>query len=357
MLMSTDKTPLVNKLILFVLVLILGCLIVLVVQQSSKPWNLPENTLDLANQTEDTSARLRTDPVSYLPVTNHATTKPKLASYTRPSPNRTSDRSATETSESLAPSTVSQFDDSAYAHGGVPAGALASSYGGATTGQAGISGRVWLTGLPPPEIPIHLEGTTCGGLHLQPLSTRHYVVTHDGGLANVFVYIKDGLQDRRFSVPTNQPVLDNKGCLFEPYVMGLQAKQRIMFHNSDPILHNIHASSRNNQEFNIALYQYQKGHVNDLNTISPSFFSKPEVFVRVKCDVHPWMFAYIGVVSHPFFAVTDSEGTFRFPPGLPEGKYMVAAVHPKAGESVQEITVAANEPRVLNFNLAVPSPQ
>src|SRR3989442_258156 len=97
--MSTDKTLLVNKLILIVLVLILGCLIILVVQQGSRPRNLPESPSDIASQTEETSARLRTEPVSYLPVTNRAIIKPKLGSNTRPSPNRTSDRSVTEASE------------------------------------------------------------------------------------------------------------------------------------------------------------------------------------------------------------------------------------------------------------------
>jgi len=351
--MSADKTPLVNKLILVVLVLILGCLIILVVQQSSKPWNQPASS-DTASKNEDSTTSVQTEPVSYLPVTNRTIPKPTFAGVTRPSANRTSYRPAAEAPEPLVLPTIG-LDNSAYGYPGLPAGALASSYGGATAGQAGISGRVWLSGVPPPEIPIRIEGTTCGGLHLQPLSTRHYVVTHDGGLANVFVYIKEGLENLKFPVPTNQPVLDNKGCLFEPYVMGLQAKQNMKFQNSDPILHNMHVTSRNNKEFNIGLSP--KGRVSDRNLVSPSFLSKPEVFVRVKCDVHPWMFAYIGVVSHPFFAVTDAEGTFRFPPGLPEGKYLVAAVHPKAGESVQEITVAANEPRVLNFSLAVPNPQ
>jgi len=349
--MSTDKTPLVNKLILIVLVLILGCLIILVVQQSSKPWNPSESTVSYM---ADSATPARTETVSYLPVTNRAITKPKLASNARPGPGRATDRPATERAEPLASIPVGQFDDSTYGYSGVPPGALAPSYGGATTSPAGISGRVWLTGVPPPEIPIHLEGTTCGSLHLQPFSTRHYVVTHDGGLANVFVYIKQGLENLTFPVPTNRPVLNNQGCLFEPYVMGLQTRQKFTIENSDLILHNIHATPKNNEEFNLAINQ--KGRASTRNVLAPSF-PKPEVFVRVKCDVHPWMFAYVGVVSHPFFAVTDAEGTFRFPPGLPEGKYLVAAVHPKAGESVQEITVAANEPKVLNFNLAVPSPQ
>jgi hypothetical protein len=132
--------------------------------------------------------------------------------------------------------------------------------------------------------------------------------------------------------------------------MGLQANQKLKVQNSDPILHNFHALFRNGKDFNAALQ------AKDFSSGIRFNFPSPEVFVRVKCDVHPWMFAYIGVVPHPFFAVTDAEGAFRFPPGLPEGKYRIAAVHPKAGESVQEITLAANEARVLNFNLAVPNP-
>src|SRR5439155_890181 len=105
---------------------------------------------------------------------------------------------------------------------------------------------------------------------------------------------------------------------------------------------------RVNSEFNFALAKDQ---------VSERSFSSPEVLVRLKCDIHPWMFAYIGVVAHPFFAVTDAEGAFRFPPGLPAGKYLIAAVHPKAGESVQEIIFGGNEPKVLDFTLTVPTAQ
>ena len=127
--------------------------------------------------------------------------------------------------------------------------------------------------------------------------------------------------------------------------MGLQAGQKITIGNSDAIMHNVHATTKINQPFNFTLVRregFEKS------------FSLSEILVRVNCDVHPWMFAYIAVLPHPFFAVTDSEGAFRFPPGLPPGKYLIAARHLKAGESVQEVIVREHEETVLNFVLAVP---
>ena len=174
-------------------------------------------------------------------------------------------------------------------------------------------------------------------------------MTEDGRLANVFVYVKEGLQSVKFPTPTNQPVLNNINCQFEPYVMGVQARQKFRIENSDPVLHNINASPKMNSGFNLALTRYQQ-------SAERSFFT-PEVLVRLKCDVHPWMFAYIGVLPHPFFAVTDDEGVFRFPPGLPPGRYLIAAVHLKAGESTQEITIGEHEAKVLRFDLAVPKAQ
>ena len=209
-------------------------------------------------------------------------------------------------------------------------------------------GEVWLTGKPPPETPIRFE-STCGSLHPEPTTTRHYLVTVDGRLANVFVYVKEGLQSVKFPVPTDQPVLNNIGCQFEPYVMGVQAGQKFKIENSDPVLHNVNASPKLNHGFNFALTR-------DQQSVERSF-SIPEVLVRLKCDVHPWMFAYIGVLPHPFFAVTDAEGTFRFPAVLPPGRYLIAAVHLKAGETTQEITIGEHETMVLRFDLAVPKSQ
>jgi hypothetical protein len=148
--------------------------------------------------------------------------------------------------------------------------------------------------------------------------------------------------------PIKKPVLDNVGCLFEPYVLGVVAGQEFEIRNSDSIMHNVHATGKLNKEFNFAMPH--KGQVNRKR------FNVPEVFVRVKCDVHPWMFAYIGVVENPFFAVTEKAGTFKIPGRLRAGKYTLVAAHPRAGEAAREIVVAEGQPLAVNFHLAVPVP-
>jgi len=183
-----------------------------------------------------------------------------------------------------------------------------------------ISGKVTLKGTPKPEVTIPLS-PECGKINPNPVSTRHYVVAKDGGLANVFVYIKDA---KKAAPAGEATVLDQVGCMYEPYVMGVVAGQKFKIRNSDPLMHNVHATPKNNtkEEFNFG--QVVKGQVNEKS------FSTPEVLVRMKCDVHAWMFAYVGVCDHPYFAVTDKDGNFKInTAGLPDGKYTVEAFHQK----------------------------
>jgi hypothetical protein len=204
---------------------------------------------------------------------------------------------------------------------------------------ADITGKVILKGTPKPEILIDLASSfdkICGAAHSKPLTTRHYLVSKDGGLADVLVYIKSGVSQKRFPAPAEKPSLDQVGCLFEPYVMGVMVNQKFRIRNLDPTLHNVHAQPRKgqNKEFNLA--QVGKGQVSERS------FPSPEVMVRFKCDVHPWMFAYVGVLDNPYFAVTDKDGTFKIS-GVPNGKYTLVAYHPKTHSAnpglTKEITV------------------
>jgi hypothetical protein len=136
--------------------------------------------------------------------------------------------------------------------------------------------------------------------------------------------------------------------MYEPYVMGVIVDQKFQVRNSDGLLHNVHATPRSNPEFNFG--QTLQGQVNERS------FHSPELFIRVKCDVHPWMFAYISVIPHPFFAVTDTNGFFRLPAGLPFGNYTVAAVHQKAGEIVRKISLQDEAPRLRYFEFTLSSP-
>lgn len=211
---------------------------------------------------------------------------------------------------------------------------------------AEVSGKVTLKGTPPPERKIEFD-ETCGKLHDKDVTTRHFVVGKENGLANVFVYIKSGLEGKTFSAPTEAPVLDQQGCQYEPYVMGVMTNQKFKIQNSDDFLHNVHAQPKvaGNKEFNIG--QPTKGSVKEAS------FPNREVLVKFKCDVHAWMFAYIGVVEHPFFAVTDKDGNFKLPANLPAGKYVLEAFHLKAGAVTQEIEVAEGAKKTADFTLEV----
>ena len=188
---------------------------------------------------------------------------------------------------------------------------------------ADITGKVVLKGTPPPEITIDMSTSpdkTCGAAHTTPVTTRHYLVSKDGGLANVLVYVKSGLEGKTFPTPTTEPMLDQVGCLYEPYVMGVMVNQKFKIKNSDPTMHNVHATPKVNKEFNFA--QPIKDQVTERS------LDKVEVPVRFMCNVHAWMFAYVGVFDNPFFAVTDKDGNFKIS-GLPNGKYTIEAYHVK----------------------------
>lgn len=211
---------------------------------------------------------------------------------------------------------------------------------------ADVTGKVTLKGTPKPEVPIDL-GPSCGPIATKKYTTRHYVVGKDAGLANVFVYLKkDGLKAPPAGDAT---MLDQVECMYEPYIMGVVSGQKFKVKNSDALLHNVHATPKINKEFNFG--QPLKGQVNEKS------FDMAEVLVRVKCDVHPWMFAYIGVVDHPYFAVSGADGSFKIS-GVPDGKYTLVAYHLKThgaastGETA-EIEVKGGEVK-KDFTVTVP---
>lgn len=218
-----------------------------------------------------------------------------------------------------------------------------------------ITGKVTLKGTPPPEITIAYD-STCSALHPTVGTTRHWVVGRDHGLADVFVYISKGLEGRKFTPPSQAVELDQVGCNYSPYVFGVMVGQTVRIKNSDPLMHNIHVLPKvdGNMEFNFA--EPTQGDVND--TAWTGHIKKPEVLVKLKCDVHQWMFAYAGVVDHPFFAVTDADGNFKIP-NAPPGKYTLTAYHLKAHGSKpgasQEITVT-DSPVTANFTVEAPAP-
>ena len=206
----------------------------------------------------------------------------------------------------------------------------------------GVSGRVTFTGTPAAAEPIDMaEEAVCSAKHSTPPMSETAMVGADGGLANVFVYVKTGpVTTMQFPTPGEQVVLDQNGCLYAPHVMGLQAGQELLVRNSDDVLHNINATPTENRPFNRS--QPQAG------MEFTTSFDAPEVMIPVRCDVHGWMEAYIGVTSHPYHAVTSADGSFSLP-NLPPGDYEVEAWHEVYGTLTQTVTVPASGAAEVTF--------
>ena len=191
---------------------------------------------------------------------------------------------------------------------------------------ADITGTVTLNGTPPPEQVNELiaADVNCGKLHPEPVKTQFYVLGANNGLKDVVVYIT-GITGKSTGASAEPVVLDQKGCEYNPYIFAVQTGQKIIIRNSDPapILHNVHVTPTvaGNQEMNLP----QSAGAADLSVSFPA----AEDFLKFKCDVHPWMFAYATVVDHPYFAVTDKDGKFTIA-NVPPGKYTVEAMHRKA---------------------------
>jgi plastocyanin len=202
----------------------------------------------------------------------------------------------------------------------------------ATAGS--ISGKVTFTGTAPENEPIDMEGEPdCAAAYTEPPTAETYVVGPGGELANAFVYVKEGLGEMAFPAPTTPVTLDQSGCRYHPHVLGVQVGQPLEIVNSDPVGHNIHPVPAENRGFNLS--QPKQG------MTSEKTFTQPEVMIPVGCDVHNWMSAWIGVLNHPYFAVTGEDGSFELP-NLPPGTYTIAAWHEDLGEQTQEVTVEAS---------------
>jgi plastocyanin len=202
----------------------------------------------------------------------------------------------------------------------------------------GLTGAIKLEGAPPAAQTINRRSDPyCE--QLGEGKTQNFVVD-GGGLENVFVYVKDGLGQLKFPVPATAVVLDQKGCMYAPRVFGIQAGQSLEILNSDETLHNIHALPMNNREFNRgqALKGLKHTHV----------FTTAEVMVPFKCDVHNWMNAWVGVLDHPFYAVSGPGGAFEIR-NLPPGSYTIEAWHEKLGSQTQTVTVGPKETKELSF--------
>jgi len=209
-----------------------------------------------------------------------------------------------------------------------------------------VVGRVTIEGTVPANPPIDLAGDTyCASQNPAGAKFENFVVAN-GGLENVFVYVKDGLGDYGFDIPAEPVKLDQLGCQYRPHVLGVRVGQKLVIANSDDTLHNVHAMGKTNGEWN-------KGQALK-NMSDTKVFKTREVMLPFQCDVHNWMHAYVGVMDHPYFAVTHDGGRFELK-NLPAGTYTIEAWHEKLGTQTQTVTLGEKESKQLTFTFKAPS--
>lgn len=223
---------------------------------------------------------------------------------------------------------------------GAPEGAVWKPAGDEGT----VTGKVSFKGTAPKYRAISMDAdTVCAAKHKSPVHPETVVVNSNGSLRNVFVYVKSGLEGKNFAVPDQPVELDQEGCIYKPHVLGMQARQNIKVVTSDDTTHNIHPLPKVNREWNVSQPP-------GADPIIRSF-TRPEATIPVKCNQHPWMRAYIHVVSHPFYAVTGEDGTFKLE-GLPPGDYEIEAVHEEYGASTQKVSLAAKGTASADFSFS-----
>jgi plastocyanin len=200
---------------------------------------------------------------------------------------------------------------------------------------ASVSGTVKFDGTAPKPAKIDMsQDANCKGTN----SAENLIVA-DGHLANVFVYVKDGLGTRTFATPTETVTLDQSGCRYHPHVLGVMVGQTVKISNSDPTTHNIHPTPKDNREWN----ESQAPQAAPLEKT----FAREEVLLPVKCNQHPWMRMFVNVVKNPFYAVSGADGKYEIK-GLPPGDYTIAFVHEKLGEQDQKVTLAAKDSKTVD---------
>jgi hypothetical protein len=221
-------------------------------------------------------------------------------------------------------------------------GVAAASVGEAapTAGRGQIKGHIKLSG-PLPGNPVIRMGMDpmCARINAGKRVIQETVVaTLDGSLANVFIRLRGDVPVT--PVPTAPVVIDQMACIYRPRVVGIRVGQTLQVKNSDSLLHNVHGLSAKRNTFNVG---------EPIAGMVQQFVMKDEeVMLQIKCDVHSWMTAFVGVVSNPYFAVSDVKGTFEID-NVPPGTYMIDAWHERYGRLTQAVRVKPGAAATLEF--------
>lgn len=207
-----------------------------------------------------------------------------------------------------------------------------------------IEGTVHFAGTAPKPVEIDMAQDPACTLGAKNFSEGY--VVHNGGFANVFVYVKDGLGNKMYAAPSQPVTIDQKNCRYEPHVAGVMVGQPVQFTNSDPTMHNIHMmpTVQGNQPVDISQRPAGPGNKKE-DTVT---FGKPELMMPVRCNNHPWMQAFINAAPNPFFAVSDADGKFTIK-GLPPGTYTLVADQENMGEKTATVTVGAKQTVTQDF--------
>lgn len=209
-----------------------------------------------------------------------------------------------------------------------------------------ITGTVKFDGTAPHARLIHMDADpVCYAVNKGNVHSRTVILGDNNTLGNVFVYIKSGITKSNYPAPAQPAVMDQGGCNYTPHVIGVMVGQKVKFLNPDGTLHNVHAMCKINPEFNASMPDFRKE--------MQVSFDKPEFMFPVRCDVHPWMQAWMAVMAHPFFSVTGTDGKFEIK-NVPPGTYVIEAWHEKLESKSVTVTVTDNSVHQLDFTLSEP---
>jgi plastocyanin len=220
---------------------------------------------------------------------------------------------------------------------------------GVAAAQSTVTGTVTFTGKPPVLKPLAMDADpACAKKHAgKPVLAEMLALGSGNTIGNIIVWVSKGLPaGKTYPAPKTPVTLDQNGCIYVPHAQGIMVGQPYRILNSDGILHNIHTLPKVNPSFNRAMPATLKE--------TSTTFAKPEPIFQIKCDVHPWMSAYIGVFTHPFFSVTATDGKFTIS-GLDAGTYEITAWQERLGTQSASITVAAKETKTQDFKFSTPS--